>query len=246
MLLTLTAFWLLVLAGATRAERRRRYLAKSADAWWLDGTGLLIQGAVVPVLEITLLLAGLRTLVPGLQASLHLPGDDFSSGFALNVLLVDYLYYWNHRLLHTPRLWPLHLVHHTLRDMDVVGTSRNTAWTSFLILYVWLNSIMLFVLAEPAGYAAGAALTASLDLWRHSELGPAPGSRLARSLGRVLVLPCHHAWHHARELARGNYGANFSLWDRLHGTWIERDHAPARLGVPTALPLWRQLWWPFA
>jgi sterol desaturase/sphingolipid hydroxylase (fatty acid hydroxylase superfamily) len=159
---------------------------------------------------------------------------------------VDYLYYWNHRLLHTRRLWPIHLVHHTVDEMDVLGTSRNTAWTSFFILYVWVNGAMLYLLAEPAGFAAGAALTASLDLWRHSELSPRVGGAVDRALGAVLILPRHHAWHHASDAAPGNFGANFSLWDRLHGTWIERADAPARLGVTTTLPVWRQLWWPFA
>jgi len=122
--------------------------------------------------------------------------------------------------------------------------TRNTAWTSFFILYLWVNGAMLFLLARPEGYALGAAVTAALDLWRHSEL--TPPAWLDRVLGRLLVLPRHHAWHHATEDLSGNYGANWTFWDRLHGTYIARDGAPATLGVPVALPLWRQLWWPWA
>jgi sterol desaturase/sphingolipid hydroxylase (fatty acid hydroxylase superfamily) len=245
MWVTLAAFWILLLAGATRAERRHAWADKRAGEWLLDGVGLAIQGALVPLVQTTLLVAALWAIAPGLRGSLHLPGNDLVVGFILNFVAVDYLYYWNHRLLHSPRLWPLHQVHHSVRALDVVATSRNTAWTSFLIVYLWVNGALLYLLADARGYALGAALTAALDLWRHSELSPRAGGLVDRTLGRVLVLPRHHAWHHATEDLTANFGANWSLWDRLHGTLVTRAAAPPSLGVAVALPLWRQLLWPF-
>jgi sterol desaturase/sphingolipid hydroxylase (fatty acid hydroxylase superfamily) len=240
----LIAFWVLVLAALTRADRRRAYLQKHAGEWLLDAVGLTVQGGIVPLVQVVALAAALDHFAPAWRGALHPPGHAVGA-FVLNFVVVDYLYYWNHRLLHTRTLWPVHLVHHTMREMDVVGTARNTAWTSFLILYVWINGTLAFLLAEPAGYLAGAALTASLDLWRHSSLQPRTGGILERVLGRFLVLPRHHARHHATDSVGGNYGANFSLWDRLHGTFVDVAGVPA-LGVSTELPLWRQLMWPFA
>jgi sterol desaturase/sphingolipid hydroxylase (fatty acid hydroxylase superfamily) len=242
----LVTFWVLVAAAATRAERRAAWANKPRRDWLLDGVGLLVQGALVPLAELTLIVCGLTLLAPGLRGRLHLPGNELVFGFILNFLIIDYFYYWNHRLLHTRRLWPLHRVHHSVGEMDVLATSRNTAWSSLLILYVWVNGIALFLLAHPAGYAAGAALTASLDLWRHSELSPRPGGGVARVLGWALVLPRDHAWHHASDNVDANFGANLCWWDRLHGTWLAEVKPPAQLGVPVALPLWRQLWWPFS
>jgi sterol desaturase/sphingolipid hydroxylase (fatty acid hydroxylase superfamily) len=59
-------------------------------------------------------------------------------------------------------------------------------------------------------------------------------------------MPRDHAWHHADADEHGNFGANFTLWDRLHGTYLQRTQAPVKLGIPTKLPLWRALFWPFA
>src|SRR6266542_2361747 len=109
-LVTVAAFWVLVVAGATRAERRRAYAQKRRAEWLLDGVGLLVQGTLVPLLELVVVVGGLGWLAPSLRGSVRLPVSDFVVGFAINFFVVDYLYYWNHRLLHTPRMWPLHQV----------------------------------------------------------------------------------------------------------------------------------------
>ncbi len=245
-MLELGAFWLLVVIGARRSDGLRAYKNKPLADWMLDGIGLAVQGALIPFLQIAFVVAGLQLVAPALAGSVHLPGDDLIVGFLLNVIAIDYLYYWNHRLLHSRRLWPVHLVHHTLTEMDVVGTSRNTVWTSFFILYLWVNGVIIFLLAEPAGFIAGAAVTAALDLWRHSSVEPRRGGRLERVLGTVLVLPRDHAWHHADSDEHGNFGANFRLWDLLHGTYLGRRPPPPRLGCQSSLSLPQKLLWPLS
>ena len=51
--------------------------------------------------------------------------------FVISFVVIDYAYYWNHRLLHGA-LWRWHAVHHTASRLDVVVTSRNTLWTPLL------------------------------------------------------------------------------------------------------------------
>jgi sterol desaturase/sphingolipid hydroxylase (fatty acid hydroxylase superfamily) len=122
--------------------------------------------------------------------------------------------------------------------MDVLVTSRNTVWSHFLILYVWVNALGVFLLADPTAFVLAAAATAALDLWRHSEAG---GGRLGRLLGRVLVTPAEHAWHHSATRTGCNFGANLTWWDRLHGTSHRPGGPPADLGLTLAWSLRQRL-----
>ena len=219
----IVVFWLLVLWVVVDPERRKLVLGKTRGEWFMDGIGLLVQGTVIPLLQIGLVATMLNALVPAWQGTWHLAPV---AAFLLAFVGVDYLFYWNHRMLHTELLWKTHMVHHSVTHMDVMATSRNTVWTSLLIVYLWAHGTFLFLLAEPGAYAVGVAMTAALDMWRHSATGPRPGGRTHRVLGLVFILPGDHAWHHARG-GRGNYGANLSVWDRLHGTYVRvKTNAP--------------------
>jgi sterol desaturase/sphingolipid hydroxylase (fatty acid hydroxylase superfamily) len=240
MITALVCFWLLVFATLA-LDGWRTYGAKPAREWVLDLAGLAVQGWVIPLLQIALVVAGLRWIAPGAEGVLQVTGW---FGFLLAFVAVDYLYYWNHRLLHGRALWSIHRVHHTVSAMDVLGTARNTLWTSLAIVYLWAHGAMLFLLggAGASGYLAGVTLTVAMDLWRHSAVGPRPGSPVSW----LFIAPADHAWHHSAAAEAGNFGANLSLWDRLHGTYLVRDELPPAIGVATGrLPLWRQLLWPF-
>ncbi len=240
---TLIAFWVLMAVTLLDRQRRKRVIDKPAGDWVLDLTGLLVQGAVIPLLQLYVFVSALGYALPGLQGRLTLPGP---VAFALSFVVVDYLFYWNHRLLHTNTLWPAHMVHHTMTDMDVLGTSRNTVWTSFLIVYVWINPLVIHALAEPTWYVAAVAATACLDLWRHSPVSTSVGSTLDRALSLVLITPRAHALHHSAADQRHNYGANLNLWDRLHGTYAPPVADPEALGVPSELSLTKKLLWPMS
>ncbi|MDF1667795.1 MAG: sterol desaturase family protein [Planctomycetota bacterium] len=234
-------FGLLLLWTLIGSKRRAHVFSKSWQDWALDIANLSVQGTLVPWLQTGLLFLLYQQCFP--QSARHCLPLGLVGGFFLNFIFVDYVYYWNHRLLHSQRLWPTHKVHHTVTDMDVFATSRNTLWTSFLICYLWLNSIFLFLLDRPEGYLLGAAVSASLDLWKHSTLHPWPW--LERCLSPLLILPRDHAWHHGRDELYGNYGANLKIWDQIHGTWHHSEEAPSALGVEEPLSLARKLLWPF-
>ncbi len=241
-MLVFIVFLLLTLLTLMVTESRRALLRRKGAEWVLDGLGLLVQGVLIPLLQTTVIYTLLGWLVPQAKGVVDAPP---AVAFLLNFVAVDYLYYWNHRLLHGKRLWDTHAVHHTAERMDVLITSRNTLWSSLLIVYVWINGLLIFLLKDPTAYIFSAALTASLDLWRHAGFLLDPGSRLYRLLAGWLITPNQHAWHHSRTRADKNFGANLALWDRWHGTDFNPAALPQTFGIPSTLNLARKLWFPF-
>lgn len=230
------AFCSLLAVHLVVPARRAALWARSGNV--VDGIGLLAQGVGVPTLRVFGVAAALQRLAPILHASLEVSPV---TGFLLSFVAVDFMYYMNHLAFHRAPLWPLHQVHHEAQAMDVLVTSRNTLWTNLLFVYLWVDGLMLWWLADPAPFALGMAITAALDLWRHSDLDPP--ARLAALLRPWLMLPADHARHHASDAPAANLGANLKLWDRLFGTLLPPDPTLA-LGRPTGLDDTHRLLWP--
>ncbi|MEM8615128.1 MAG: sterol desaturase family protein [Cyanobacteria bacterium P01_H01_bin.105] len=231
----------LLLVGLTVWHRGAELRQKSLNDWILDSAGLWVQGLLIPLLQLTVLQALYQQLIPGWRHSLPMHP---MLAFVLSFVVVDYLYYWNHRFLHSRWGWFAHQVHHTVTALDVLGTSRNTLWSSFLIVYLWVHGAFIYLLDAPEAYLFGVSLTAALDLWRHSRFSPSSGSWLYHCLAGWLTLPQDHAWHHQRANDNCNYGANFKLWDCLHGTLHPSTDWPLALGQPSPLTLWQKLIYP--
>lgn len=221
---------------------RTQLKVKSREDWFLDGIGLTIQGILIPLLQATLVYSLYEHFLPTHQRYLKI---SLIPAFIISFVVVDYLYYWNHRLLHSKLLWNVHQVHHTVTQMDVLGTSRNTLWTSLVIIYLWIHTLFLYLLTDPTGYLLGVSLTSALDLWRHSRLLIPANTRLFQFLSFWLILPHDHAWHHCREIHNYNYGANLKIWDKLHGTYYESENLPSPIGIYLSLNLFQKLVFPF-
>lgn len=232
-------FWILTILTLTRQD----VLKTSWQDWLLDITGLLFQGLVIPFLQITVVCQGYKLLFPHWENSINITA---LAAFIFSFVFIDYLYYWNHRLLHSSWFWHLHKVHHTVTQRNVLGTSRNTLWTSFLIIYLWVHSLFIYLLIDPTWYILGISLTSALDLWRHSEIEPKSNNLIARFLSPWLILPRDHAWHHSNNSKIGNYGANFKFWDVIHRTNFSNYGPPQNLGIITQLTLTQKLFFPFS
>lgn len=232
----------LIIGTISNSTSRTALKNKSREDWLLDSVGLLIQGIIIPLLQITVIYQFYHFLLPNQQFNLKLPSI---IGFIISFIIVDYLYYWNHRLLHSKLLWKVHQTHHTVTQMDVLGTSRNTLWASLLIIYLWIHALFLYLLANPAGYLLGVSLTSALDLWRHSQFIIPQSHLLYPYLSSWLILPQDHRQHHARIFHHCNYGANFKLWDKIHGTFIQEENLAPEIGITIPLTLAQKLLFPF-
>ncbi len=242
MVLVFSVFFGLVVATFWSKDGWQRLCERSSASWILDLIGLFVQGFFIPILQVVVVGKLYAWVLPEWQGTIELPP---MLGFLLNFVAIDYLYYWNHRLFHGKSLWPVHQVHHSVTTMDVLGTSRNTLWTSLLIVYVWGNGLFVYLLDDPTGYLWGMSVTSALDLWRHSRFEVAAGSGLYRLLSPWLMLPQDHRGHHGSAVVGCNFGANLKVWDRLHGTDFASEDAPEDLGLVLKLSLGRQLVFPF-
>jgi sterol desaturase/sphingolipid hydroxylase (fatty acid hydroxylase superfamily) len=178
------------------------------------------------LLNIGFTVAPLRTSMAALPAFVQI---------ILAVLIADFLWYWLHRAYHHfSLLWAFHVVHHSSEELDWLSTSRlhpvgqmfNHAIVAGVLLLVGLPARC--VIAANVVIGAAAVLVHANVRWTY---GP---------LQHVFVSPMFHHWHHARAEngaqaeAAGNFGALFSFWDRLFGTWLLPSNRPVRFGVDDA------------
>jgi sterol desaturase/sphingolipid hydroxylase (fatty acid hydroxylase superfamily) len=130
-------------------------------------------------------------------------------------VLVDFIYYWHHRLLHVTKLgWAIHATHHTSEEMTLLSTIR-LSWVEAGIKYLFYLPLV-FLGFDPLQVFFLVELNSVTQFWCHTELiGPLSW------LDPWLNTPQNHRLHHARAraLAEGNYGSNFIIWDRIFGTY---------------------------
>jgi sterol desaturase/sphingolipid hydroxylase (fatty acid hydroxylase superfamily) len=239
-LLVSAAFVGLSTVAIQRRGLRSWLASRSGSDWLVDALGLTLQGTLIPFLQTALVARVLLSIAPSWAGVLALPAW---AAFLLCFVGVDYAYYWNHRLLHSKRFWPLHQVHHSARSMDAWVSSRNSLWTSFLIVYLWLNGALLVLSGQEGAILWAAGLSSALDLWRHSGIQCAP--RFEAGFSSLLITPTDHAWHHSRDVHDINFGANLNLWDRLHGTFQKLSDPPERIGIPRPASTFKTLFWPY-
>jgi len=207
----------LTILGLLNEEGRKATFARSHSEWIIDLVGLFIQGVFVPALPFVVVPA-LTLIFPVYQEKIAIPA---MLQFLLSFVLIDYVYYWNHRLLHRRQLWSLHKLHHSSGHLDIFATSRNSFITSFLIIYVWVQIIAMYLLVDSTIFMFGLALTYGLDLWRHS--GISLPYQYNHYFKYILILPGQHVIHHSLAGRNKNFGANFIWWDVLHGTYSNHE-----------------------
>lgn len=156
------------------------------------------------------------------------------------VLLLDLYNYIVHRVLHRVAwFWPLHGVHHADVDLDVTTGFRHHPGESVLTMLIGIGFAIL-VGVPVLVWSIYATVTNTLALVQHANLRLPDG--LERILTWVVVTPGMHRHHHAvdRAIHDTNYGALFSVWDRLFGTF--RTSSPeVRDAQPTGLAGLREI-----
>lgn len=161
------------------------------------------------------------------------------------MILTDCVQYWFHRAFHrVPFLWGFHAVHHSAKSMDWLAGSRMHFFEIVALRGITGLPLLTFGFAPSAmqAYVAIVYIYASLI---HANLG----GDLPR-LGRWLVTPRFHHWHHGleEEAVDVNFAIHFPWLDRIFGTFHLPDGRwPQAYGVPEEVPQGyrRQFLYPF-
>lgn len=161
-------------------------------------------------------------------------GQPWVLQFVEVMLLTDICQYWFHRAFHRfPFLWGFHAVHHSAKSMDWLAGSRMHFVE--IILLRGVTSLPLLTL----GFAPSVMQAYIGFVYVYASLVHANLSGDFEVLGRFLVTPRFHHWHHAieEEAIDKNFAVHFPFLDRLFGTYLfPKGQWPRGYGVEERVP----------
>lgn len=144
----------------------------------------------------------------------------------VTVLIIDFFYYWWHRMQHTiPWLWDQHALHHSDTALNVTTNIRHH-WTEFLFQAVVIAIPMgiLFKMPTISMWIVSTAI-AAWSFFIHLNVRLHMGSLTA-----VFAGPQLHRVHHSclPQHTDKNFAAYTPVWDVLFGSYFHpaRDEYP--------------------
>ncbi|NBO58213.1 MAG: sterol desaturase family protein [Chitinophagia bacterium] len=131
--------------------------------------------------------------------------------------------------------WRFHIIHHADNNVDVTTGLRHHPLES-----VWRGLffyIGIFVAGAPM-YAVLLYQTILVFITGFTHANISLPKWLDRFIGYLLVSPNMHKVHHhwKQPFTDSNYGAVFSIWDRLLGTYMELDPKEIKYGLDRYYP----------
>ncbi len=164
----------------------------------------------------------------------------FNANILLTILIgvfaLDFSSWLVHLVMHkTPVLWRFHLIHHSDNNVDVTTGLRHHPGDSLLrgIFFI----ILIFISGAPM-YSVMIYQTLVVLSTAFTHANISLPKKLDYALSFVLVSPNMHKVHHhwKQPYTDSNYGAVFSIWDRLLGTFMKLDTKDIRYGLDRYYP----------
>lgn len=149
----------------------------------------------------------------------------------IGVMALDFSSWLVHLVMHkVPLLWRFHLIHHSDTNVDVTTGLRHHPGDSLLRGIFFL--LLIFISGAPM-YAVMIYQTLVVLSTAFTHANISLPRWLDRSLSFILVSPNMHKVHHhwKQPYTDSNYGAVFSVWDRLLGTFSKLDTKDIRYGL---------------
>lgn len=140
----------------------------------------------------------------------------------LCILIIDFLYYWEHRIEHRVRiLWSYHSIHHSSPIYNYTTALRVSFIDSLITWVFYLPAILIGF--HPYIVLLAVFFVLTYQFWLHTEI--------IGKLGwyeKIFMTPSQHRVHHGSDAIYldKNYGAVLSIWDRMFGSYQEEIHRP--------------------
>ncbi len=138
----------------------------------------------------------------------------------------DFIYYWNHRFMHTSRyMWAIHVVHHSSERYNLSTALRQPVADTFGTFVPY--GVLSWLGVRPHLVLQARAINLIYQYWIHTEtirtLGPAE---------RIVNTASHHRVHHGsnQPYLDRNHGSILIVWDKLFGTF-EPEQEPVVYGL---------------
>jgi alkylglycerol monooxygenase len=159
------------------------------------------------------------------------------ASWAIVFTLVDFFYYWLHRMSHEVNiLWAGHVVHHSSEEYNLTVALRQSSLHG---LFSWLFYMPLALAGVPwEMFVVSHGFNLIYQFWIHTReihrLGP---------LEWMMNTPSHHRVHHGvnPKYQDRNYAGVFIIWDRLFGSFTPEDEEPV-YGITKPLGTWNPVW----
>lgn len=152
-------------------------------------------------------------------------------------LLVDFAYYWAHRMSHEVNLfWGGHVVHHQSEEYNLSVALRQS---SFQVVWTFGFSLPIAFLGyKTEHFVYVAALNTLYQFWIHTE-----------TIGKmgwfeyIFNTPSHHRVHHGRnpKYIDKNHAGSLIIWDKMFGTFQKEEEKPT-YGITKPINSWNAVW----
>ncbi len=137
-------------------------------------------------------------------------------------ILLDLCSYWAHRISHLQRFWwTTHVPHHSANNYNLAVSFRLSWIQEFKILFFIPVTITGF---HPMIFFVVNQVAVLFQFWVHTEYI----KKLPRWIEYIFATPSNHRVHHGSQekYIDKNFGATFSIWDRMFGTFQPVEERP--------------------
>ncbi|MFV0606065.1 MAG: sterol desaturase family protein [Niabella sp.] len=154
----------------------------------------------------------------------------------IGILALDFSSWWVHYIMHKNRfLWRFHIIHHSDNKVDVTTGLRHHPGDSLLRGIFFL--ILIFISGAPM-YSVMMYQTLVVITTAFTHANISLPAALDKALSYIFISPNMHKVHHHRKqpYTDSNYGAVFSVWDRLFKTFTTLHPTQIVYGIDKDYP----------